>query len=166
MNTVRSTSEILAFKILNRNVDTVWINWAVDMLIAGHSSESLLYLAGENEKTNQFELQNLANKTLNELALDYSNYEKVIKDYVCYLLDKAILKEKKYTSVLETLKNLCVELDYDSSLYDFYSLYYAWEDLKYDDHQWYWDNATKKNINQIIEDYFNKRKSECLSNIV
>jgi len=162
MNTVKSTLEILAFKMLNRNVNTVWINWAVEMLIAGHNSESLLYLAGENEKTSQFELQELAHRTLNELALDYSNHEKVIKDYVCYLLDKAILKERDHISVLETLKNLCIELDYDSSLYDFYSLYYAWTDLKYAEDQWYWDNATKLNIDQIIEDYFNKRKGECL----
>ena len=162
MNSVKSTSEILAFKILNRNVNNVWINWAVEMLTAGYNSESLLFLAGENEKTNQFELQNLANKTLEELGLDFSNQEKVIKNYVCFLVSEAILGNKSYLSVLTTLKDLCIELDYETYLYDFYSLYYAQEDLKYDTHQWYWDNANRENIKQIITDYFLKRKNECV----
>lgn len=160
MNPVKSTSEILAFKVLNRSVDNVWVNWAVEMLIAGYDSENLLYLAGENEKTNQFELQNIANKALTELNLDFSNEEMVINNYVCYLIDQAISKERSYESVLENLKNLCIELDYASYLYDFYSLFYAQEDLKFDTHQWYWDNADRENINQIIEDYFLKRKTE------
>lgn len=162
MNLVKSTAEILAFKVLNRNVNNVWINWAIEMLIAGYNSESLLFLAGENEKTNQFELQNLANKTLEELGLDFSDKENIIKSYVCYLVDEAILEKKSYLSVLKILKDLCIELAYESYLYDFYSLYYAHEDLKYDFHQWYWDNADRENINQVIEDYFLKRKNECI----
>lgn len=161
MNTVKSTSEILAFKVLNRSVDNVWINWAVEMLMAGYNSENLLYLAGENENTNQFELQSLANKALSELKLDFSNEEKIINDYVCYLIDKAISKEKSHEYILEILKNLCIELEYASYLYDFYSLFYAQEDLKYDTHQWYWENADRENINQVIENYFLKRKAEC-----
>lgn len=160
MNLVKSTSEILAFKVLNRNVNNVWINWAIEMLIAGYNSESLLFLAGENENTNQFELQNLANKTLDELGLDFSDKDKVINDYVYYLIDEAILGKKSYLSVLRALKDLCVELGYISFLYDFYSLYYAQEDLKFYTHQWYWKNANRENINQIIIDYFFKRKNE------
>ena len=161
MNTVKSTSEILAFKILNRNVNNVWINWAIEMLMAGFDSENLLYLAGENEQTNQFELQKIADRVLNELKLDYSDRERVIENYICYLLDEAILKKRSYESVLKNLKDLCIELDYESSLYDFYSLYFAQDDLKYSTHQWYWENANRENINQIIKDYFYKRKASC-----
>ncbi|SCY97793.1 hypothetical protein [Flavobacterium caeni] len=161
MNTVKSTSEILAFKILNRNVNNVWINWAIEMLMAGFDSENLLYLAGENEQTNQFELQKIADRALNELKLDYSDREIVIENYICYLLDEAILEKRSYESVLKNLKDLCIELDYESSLYDFYSLYYAQDDLKYSTHQWYWENANRENINQIIKDYFYKRKASC-----
>ena len=161
MNTVKSTSEILAFKFLNRNVNNVRVNWAIEMLMAGFDSENLLYLAGENEHTNQFELQKIANKALDELNLKYSDRETVIANYVCYLLDEAITGKRSYELVLTILKNLCSELNYESSLYDFYSLYYAQDDLKYSTHQWYWENADRDNINQIIKDYFYKRKDSC-----
>ncbi len=162
MNTVKSTSEILAFKTLNRRVDKVWINWAVEMLMAGYDSENLLYLAGENENTNQFELQEIADKALKELQLDFSDQEKAIKDYVCYLIDEAILGKRSYEAVLNRLKDICIELRYVPYLYDFYSLYYAQEDLRYDTNQWYWENANRENINQVIENYFMKRKKDCV----
>ena len=161
MNIVKSTSEILAFKVLNRNVNNVWINWAVEMLMEGYSSENLLYLAGENEQTNQFELQKIADRTLKELELDYSDHDKVVENYICFLLDEAISERRNYKSVLKNLKDLCIELDYESSLYDFYSLYFAKEDLEYSTHQWYWENANRENIDQIIKDYFHKRKNNC-----
>lgn len=29
---IKSTAEILAFKVLNRNVDEKWVQWAVDIV--------------------------------------------------------------------------------------------------------------------------------------
>jgi len=162
MNYVKSTAEILAFKTLNRNVNNVWINWAVEMLMEGFNSQSLLFLAGENEKSNQFELQRLAENTLKELGLDYSNEDKVIKKYVCYLLDEAITGNKTFKSVLSSLKELYYEVQNDSLLLDFYLLYFAHEDLEFDTIQNYWDNATRENIDQVTKEFFIKRKSECI----
>lgn len=131
------------------------------MLSAGFYTENLLYLAGENEHTNQFELQKIASRALDELGLDYSDREIVVRNYICYLLDEAISEKQSYESVLRYLKDLCIDLDYESSLYDFYSLYFAQHDLSYSTHQWYWENANRENIDQIIKDYFHKRKNNC-----
>ena len=62
--------------------------------------------------------------------------------------------------VLDLLKDLCIELDYESYLYDFYSLYFAKDDLSYSDNQWYWTGADKNNIDTIIRDYFTKWKTD------
>ena len=62
--------------------------------------------------------------------------------------------------VLTILKDICIELDYDKNLYDFYSLYFAKDDLLYSDNQWYWDGANKKNIDKIIIDYFTKWETD------
>ncbi|WP_447635957.1 hypothetical protein [Flavobacterium microcysteis] len=160
MNHVKSTSEILAFRVLNRNIDSVWINWAIGMLEEGYMSENLLYLAGENDKTNQFILQDIANKALVELGIDWSDKEKVINGYIGYLIEEALSGNRSYESVLENLKDLYEELENVSYLQDFYLLYFAQDDLKYEPHQYYWDNATKENITQVVEDYFIKRKLE------
>ncbi len=90
METIISTAEILAFKVLNRNIDKIWVDWAVDMLMAGFDTENLVILAGEGEPFNQFYLQDLTTKILDELQLDYSDKDQTIKNYACYLVDKAL----------------------------------------------------------------------------
>ena len=161
MEPVDSTAEILAFKVLNRNINEKWINWAVDMLMAGFETENLVILAGESKPYNQFELQSLADKILNELNLSLDDEDQIIKNYACYLIEKTLTGEKQLFVTLDILKELCIELDYESYLYDFYSLYFAKEDLLYSDNQWYWNGATKENIDNIVYDYFVKWKSNC-----
>jgi len=78
MKPVKTTAEILAFKALNRDVDKTWVDWAVELLMAGYNTEHLTILAGESEPFNQFQMQELANKVLEELQLDYSDKEQTI----------------------------------------------------------------------------------------
>ena len=83
MKPVKTTAEILAFKALNRDVDKTWVNWTVDLLIAGFNTEHLTILAGESEPFNQFQRQELADKVLAELQLDYSDKDQPIKNCAC-----------------------------------------------------------------------------------
>ena len=156
MEPIKSTAEILAFKALNRNINKVWIDWAVDMLVAGFDTENLRILAGESEPINQFYAQDLAEKVLSELNLDYSDKEKTIKKYASYLLDKYISNNTDNFKILEILKNLCVELDYTTYLYDFYLLYWAKEELLEIGEQYYWkrNDLNTKNIDDFITTYF------------
>ena len=161
MKPVKTTAEILAFKVLNRDIDKAWVDWAVDMLMAGYDSEHLTILAGESEPFNQFQMQELADKVLAELQLDYSDKDQTIKNYACYLIDKSLNGELDNFKVLDILKDICIELDYKKYLYDFYSLYFAKDDLSYSENQWYWDGATRDNIEKIITDYFKTWKTNC-----
>jgi len=164
MKPVKSTAEVLAFKVLNRDVDKVWVDWAFDMLMAGFDTEHLRILAGENEPFNQFQMQELADKVLAELQLDYSDKDQTIKNYACYLIDKSLDGELDNFKVLKILKDICTELDFEPYLYDFFSLYFAKDDLLHSDNQWYWDGATKDNIEQIITNYFTTWKTNNTSN--
>lgn len=154
MKPVKSTAEVLAFKALNRDINKTQVDWAVEMLMAGFDTENLAILAGEFEPYNQFQLQNLTTKVLDELQLDYSDKDQTIKNYACYLIDKSLNGELDNFKVLDTLKDICIELDYEKYLYDFFSLYFAKDDLSESENQWYWDGATRENIDQIITDYF------------
>jgi hypothetical protein len=159
MEPIKSTSEILAFKFLNWSIDKVWVDWAVEMLVAGFDSPNLVMLAGESPPYNQFELRNLTDKVFAELNLDYSDKDRIIKNYACYLIDKNLNGELDSYKVLMTLKNICIELDYEKYLYDFYSLFFAKDDLLHSENQWYWEGANKGNIDQIIHDHFVQWKS-------
>ncbi len=164
MKPVKSTAEILAFKALNRDVNKTWVDWAVEMLLAGFDTENLVILAGEFEPYNQFQLQHLTTKVLDELQLDYSHHEQTIKNYACYLIDKSLHGEIDNFKVLEILKNICVELGDEAYLFDFYLLYFTKDDLSYSEAQWHWDGATLENIEKIIKDYFINWKINCETN--
>ena len=154
MEYIKTTAEILAYKALNRNIDKTWVEWAVAMLMAGYETENLVILAGEMEPYNQFELHKLTSLVLKELDLDLSDRETILKKYTCYLIEKALNNETEHFDVLNTLKDLCIELKYESYLYDFFSLYYAKDDLLISKNQWYWEGATQQNIDSIINEYF------------
>ncbi|MFT3704368.1 MAG: hypothetical protein QM802_18510 [Agriterribacter sp.] len=161
MQPVKSTAEILAFKVLNRSVNSAWVEWALDMMTVGFDTEHLRILAGELEPFNQFEMQDLTTKVLNEINLDYSNKERIIENYCCYLIDKALDDNSQTEHVLRYLKDLCVERYYDKSLFDFYLLYFAKQELMDTDNQFYWNGADKSNIDNIINEHFIKWKSNC-----
>lgn len=164
MKYITSTAEILAFKMLGKSVDKRWVNWAYDMLCAGFETENIVVLAGEIEPYNQFELQSLTNKIFNELNLKWDNIEHVYTDYICYLISEVLTNNLKPESVLNIIKDIYYQLDYESSLQDFYMLYCAYDDLRYSDNQYYWDGATRGNINLIIRQYFEDwMKDNCIN---
>ena len=154
MKPVKSTAGILACKALNRDIDLTWVDWAIDMLMEGYDTEHLIILAGESEPFNQFQMHELADKVIAELKLDYSDKDQTIKNYACFLIDKSLNGELEKVKVLDILKDICIERDYINYLYDFYMLYFAYDDLTYSEAQWYWDGATRENIDKIIMDYF------------
>ena len=152
-NPVESTYEILAWKHLNLSVDEKWSQWAVEMMLAGFESEHLVELAGIEKPYNQFELGELTDKVFEELNLDYQNEEKVLMNYVTYLALGVIEEKRDILNTLRILKDLCIHLDYDRRLYDFYSLYFAKEDLNLSSEQWYWNGADRDNIDKVCLEY-------------
>lgn len=161
MKPIKTTTEILFLKVLNRDIDKTWVDWAIDMLLAGFDTENLVILAGEGEPFNQFYLQDLTTKILGELHLDYSDKEQTVKNYACYLIDKAQNGEMEPVNVLEILKDICIEMDMEKYLYHFYLLYFAKDDLSESENQWYLDGVDRSNIDTVIADYFSTWRINC-----
>ena len=153
---VVSTYKILKAKAFNEDIDESWIDWAIEMMEAGYESENLYMLAGVIKPYNQFELQVLTNKVVQDLKLDYSDKEITLKNYVYYLITNSISHPETYIKTLRELKNICIDLNMDSGYMDFYLLYFAKDDLMLDDVQFYWEGADRNNIDQIIREQFQK----------
>lgn len=53
---------------------------------------------------------------------------------------------------LNIVYNLCRMRDYEELVYDFFLLYWAWDDLDYDDTHpnHYWDEVSRNNIEQTV----------------
>ena len=150
---IPSTREILAWRVLNRPIDQSWIDWAVSMLQAGHDTTHLAILAGMTPPFNQFEMVALVDKVLRELGRDWADRESVVKDYAVELLEKMLRHEVNSADAMCTLSDLCIELQYPPFLMDFYRLHFAQEDLRTSEVQWYWPDATRANIENIIHEY-------------
>ena len=151
---VQSTYKVLRDKVLNRDIDESWITWAQEMMEAGFESINLYTLAGITKPYNQFELIELTDMVFKDLDLDYANSFVVIRDYVYFLIKKAIDDTSSYLSVLKEISNLYLELDMDIEYGDFDLLYFAKDDLAYSENQWYWPEANRENIDRIIKDRF------------
>ncbi len=154
MKPIPSTAQVLAYKMLNKSIDEVWVNWAVDMLMAGFETENLVILAGMSLSENQFELQALTDKVLQELQLSYSDTDKVIKNYVSWSLNECLNQRLEPLKVLRWITNMYNATNHDKMLQDFYLLYWAKEELLSTVDQWYWPDADRSNIDSIMTNYF------------
>ncbi len=154
LESVLSTYKILKDKACNADIDESWINWAIEMMQAGYEVDSLYELAGISAPFNQFELQSLTNQVLKDLNLDYSDKNKVLKGYIYFLLKVNIDNTNKYDCVLKEFMNIYYAFEINSEYQKFALLYWAKEDLLYNDRQDYWNGADKSNIDKIIKEQF------------
>jgi hypothetical protein len=151
---VLSTYKILKEKAFNSDITESWIDWAIEMMEAGYESINLYELAGTTRPYNQFELKELTSKVFKDLNLDYSDKRKALTNYVYFLLTSNIDNPEKYIKVLRELRDIYYELDMDPEYQDFALLYWAKGDLEETEVQWYWDGATRNNIDSIIKEHF------------
>jgi len=151
---VLSTYRILKEKACNADINESWAEWAIEMMQVGYEAISLYQLAGISKPFNQFELQDLTKEVLDDLQLDYSDKRKTTKNYVYYLIYSNINKPDNYFEVLKELTDIYYELDMDREFQNFALLYWAKEDLIYENFQHYWEGANRSNIDKIIIEQF------------
>lgn len=151
---VLSTYKILKAKAFNEDIDESFIDWAIEMIEAGYESDNLYMLAGETKPYNQFQLQELTKKILEDFGFNYTNRDTAITNYIYYLITNSIDYPETYYKTLRELKNICLNMDMDAAYMDFYLLYHAKEDLIENEFQCYWGDANRENIDQIIKDNF------------
>ena len=146
---VPTTAEILFYKQQNFNINIQWINWAFDMLEAGYETENLIILAGEDIHCNPFEFSALSDKIFEELYLDKITHHQIFTIYSTYLIKQALQSPNKenISEVLLKLEQLYINNEYNSALYDFYSLSSAIAELEDCGLQWSWNDTslTKEN---------------------
>lgn len=147
------TYKIVAFaEIPDFNSDEC-IDWALEMLNAGFETPNLLILAGLTKPTNYFEALKYLKETLEDLNIPVKYGEEGIISYSSYFVKK-VAYSKNISENLKQLYIYCTSKDYNKIIYDFYLLYWAWDDLNYGfETQEYWPEANKENIEKIVTDY-------------
>jgi hypothetical protein len=150
-----TTAEIAAFRALNKDFDMRLVDWAFKMLESGHDTEALRILSGETTPFNQFEIQTLVDQALQELGITpIPHRDAAAKTLASIRVQEALDGKSSTEATLSELSRLYVELNHHPDIQNFYLLHFASKDLKNNDVQWYWPDANKDNIDQVVKDYF------------
>jgi hypothetical protein len=138
-------------QVPNYNTDEC-VDWAIEMVSLGHETSSLLILAGLAKPTNYFQTIEYLRKALTELNLQIKVGDDAIISYSSYYIKK-ISQSENIRDNLKQLYEYCQSQDYEKSVFDFYLLYWAWDDIDYENEKThYWENANKNNIEKIVID--------------
>lgn len=145
------TCRIIAFSEITEVDGDKVIDWALEMMELGYESTSLFMLASFTKPVLFYEIADYLNATLKELNILPKTGEAATISYSSYYINKIAAGENIRLN-MGIVYNLCQKHNYEGNLYDFYLLYWAWDDIDYGciDHNPYWEGATINNIEQIV----------------
>jgi len=122
------------------------VKWAEAALCEDFDTPSLRILAGLNDPLNFFEVKSYAEAALKELGIQIPSASQAVSAYA-----KDIIQNPETIRLnLKKLSDLCIEHEYQDDIYDFYLRHCALGDFDYGEVQYYWEGATKDNIESIV----------------
>jgi hypothetical protein len=151
-NTVsKLTFKIVAFPELEQGDINESIDWAIEMMELGYESPTLYMLASFSKPANYFEIINYVRDAVLELGLELKFGEEASLSFASYYVNQ-IVKGDNVRENLSELHRFCEIRDYEDSVFDFSLLYWAWDQLDYEDirHNHYWQGARRTNIEMIV----------------
>jgi hypothetical protein len=128
-----------------------WVDWATEMMEAGHDNPHLVQRAGTSVTINRFQFDGIVERALQEPSICAGSRNEIINGYVYYLATEMVAGNILLITGLSELRDLCHDTDYDEMLFPFYLLFYAKSDLGEYRDQFYWDGADASNIDSIIQ---------------
>jgi hypothetical protein len=145
------TYKIVAFPEIQQVNTNESIDWAIEMISLGYESPTLFMLASFVKPTNYFEVIDYIKNSVKELGLKMKTGDEATISFASYYVHQ-IAKGKSIRENLTELYKFCQMRNYDDLIYNFYLLFWAWDDLDYEDleHNHYWDGARRSNMEQIV----------------
>lgn len=125
--------------------------WAQQAISSGYDSPSLYALSRQTGPLfSDFEIRTLVRKAVAELGIR-TDVDPLLL-YCKELLDEVLKDTQKLSNNLKTINEIYSRHGNREEILDFYLLSFAIEDLKNENEQHYWPNATRSNIHSIILD--------------
>lgn len=144
------TFKVVAFEEIEGVDPNDAIDWAIEMIELGFESRTLYVLASLEKPANFFEIVGYVKQAVKEIGLEMKVGKEAVLSYAAYY----VLQIAKAINVRKNLTELYVlsqSIEYEDSIYDFYLLFWAWDDLDYEDsgNNQYWNGSTRQNIEDI-----------------
>jgi hypothetical protein len=145
----RYTNTMIAYSVFDDFNYDLLIDWAIDLLEENITTQSIQIAAGLEKPVNVFEARKYIETILEELNLLNFTKDEKIRFYCAFFVEEIIL-EIDIRQNLKILYKTHQSLDSKNDLYDFYLLYWAWDDLDTQEYTPYWSDANKDNIKDIV----------------
>src|ERR1700722_7763128 len=100
------------------------VAWAIDTLAAGFDSGSLRILAGLEPPFDYDEVKRLYDRVFAELGIPQLPPEQHVRFYITSVLRSMRAGERGRKDTLKMLADLCVSLNYQRELMEFYHFYF------------------------------------------
>jgi hypothetical protein len=143
------SGKMLAYKYLKDFNIEESIDWAVDMITLGYETPSLLILAGISKPAHFFETEKYLIQALDELGFTIPSKDEALLLYSRLLIEQ-IAKSIDIKINLYKLCRIAMDSNYEKSIFDFYLLYRAWDDLDYGNgSQHYGPDVDRSNIETV-----------------
>jgi hypothetical protein len=152
VTTLVSINRILAEKALQKTCGQQCVDWALGMLESGHDGSYLQRLAAMSPPHNHFEIAALRDRALEEQGIAAVTHRDALTLYARELLRNALADRETIENAVAEVACLCWTNDYIKELFDFYLLHFAYEDLRDEEIQWYWDGATRANVQSLMRE--------------
>ena len=110
------------------NFDFV-VDWAIELIEKGVFNENILILSSFSKPTDSWEIKPYLQKALKELNLKEFEDKEAVYNYAYFFVMSILKEEGSLLSHIETLCELCIDTNYNESIFPFYLLKYSWEDL-------------------------------------
>ena len=147
-----STTQIVAEKALGMACRQACVDWAVGLLAAGSDSVPVAMLAGMTPPPNHFEVASRRDQALADLGVTDMWKGDAARAWAAEHLHRAWDGGADRRIALRTVSALCVSLDYQADLHDFYLLACAWDDLDEGGQSPHWPGATADTIEDPVEE--------------
>lgn len=125
------------------------IEWSIQMLQKGIETENMLILASFSKPVEREEIKPYVSGVLKDLKLEEKVGEYSIVSN-CYYHVQQIIDEYQKRKNLSSLYNIHLENNYPEYTTPFYLLYHGWSDLETEGFNYYYDGATLKNIESVV----------------
>jgi ubiquinone/menaquinone biosynthesis C-methylase UbiE len=144
------TYKVVAYQEVPNFSADEWVDWALEMLELGYDTPSLMLLASQSKPTNYFQTIQYFNETAKELNLQLKRGDAATISYCSYFIKK-IATGISIRENLAAVYRFCQAKGYEGLVFNFYLLYWAWDDLDNGyEMQCYWSAADKTNIEAIV----------------
>jgi|GEM_PF-1038629 len=146
------TSEVFAHHYLKTVPNFTLVEWAENMVIAGFDSEHLDILLGEIAPFNGFEMDDLLTRIQNDLGLPkITSHSEAVAIAATAYVKRFLQGVADSGTTMFTVAKLYTHDEQSEVVCDFYFLHLAAVDLAETDYQYYWPNASRHNIENVIK---------------